>query len=64
MVKLVPHDVRFFVTTSALRDWFDANHWVTTGKQAATRERRLVALIEDSKAGRAVKPLTPPRTGT
>ena len=26
MVKLVPHDVRFFATTSALREWFDANH--------------------------------------
>ena len=26
MVKLVPRDVRFFATTSALRDWFDANH--------------------------------------
>ena len=41
-----------------------ALHWVTTAKQAATRERRLAALIEDSKAGRPVKPLTPPRTGT
>ena len=41
-----------------------ALHWVTTAKQAATRERRLAALIEDSKAGRLVKPLTPPRTGT
>jgi uncharacterized protein YdeI (YjbR/CyaY-like superfamily) len=41
-----------------------ALHWVTTAKQPATRERRLAALVEDSKAGRLVKPLTPPRTGT
>ena len=32
-------------------------HWVTSAKQAATRERRLAALIEDSAAGRPVKPL-------
>jgi uncharacterized protein YdeI (YjbR/CyaY-like superfamily) len=26
VVILVPHDIRFFATRSALRDWFDANH--------------------------------------
>ena len=26
MVKLAPHDVRFFMTPSELRDWFEANH--------------------------------------
>ncbi|MEP6639184.1 MAG: YdeI/OmpD-associated family protein [Chloroflexota bacterium] len=26
MVKLVPHDIRFFETPAQLRDWFDANH--------------------------------------
>jgi uncharacterized protein YdeI (YjbR/CyaY-like superfamily) len=32
-------------------------HWVTDAKGAATRERRLAALIEDSAAGRAVRPM-------
>jgi uncharacterized protein YdeI (YjbR/CyaY-like superfamily) len=31
--------------------------WVQTAKQPATRERRLLALIEDSAAGRPIKPL-------
>jgi len=26
MVKMQPHDVRFFATPAELRDWFDANH--------------------------------------
>ena len=39
-------------------------HWVTSAKQTATRERRLTALIEDSKAGRLVGPLSSPRPGT
>jgi uncharacterized protein YdeI (YjbR/CyaY-like superfamily) len=30
-------------------------HWITSAKQAATRERRLSALIDDSRAGRTVK---------
>lgn len=30
-------------------------HWVTSAKQASTRERRLSTLIEDSKAGRPIK---------
>jgi uncharacterized protein YdeI (YjbR/CyaY-like superfamily) len=32
-------------------------HWITSAKRASTRERRLAALIEDSAAGRKVKPL-------
>ena len=32
-------------------------HWVMSAKREATRERRLSALIEDSAAGRKVKPL-------
>lgn len=36
-----------------------ATHWVTSAKGPATRERRLVTLIEDSAAGRTVKHLTP-----
>ncbi len=32
-------------------------HWIMSAKQEATRERRLTILIEDSAAGRKVKPL-------
>jgi uncharacterized protein YdeI (YjbR/CyaY-like superfamily) len=32
-------------------------HWITSAKQPATRERRLASLIEDSRAGRLVKPM-------
>ena len=32
-------------------------HWVMSAKRESTRERRLTALIEDSAAGRKVKPL-------
>ena len=39
-----------------------ALHWVTSAKQAATRERRLAALIEDSRAGRPIRPLSVTRT--
>ena len=56
---------RFRAEPAAWTDWEArpasyrkaALHWVTSAKQAATRERRLAALIEDSKAGRVVKPL-------
>ena len=34
--------------------------WVVSAKREATRQRRLATLIEDSAAGRRVKPLTPP----
>jgi len=34
-----------------------ATAWVTGAKQASTRERRLTTLIEDSSAGRLIKPL-------
>jgi len=30
-------------------------HWITSAKQAATRERRLSTLIDDSRAGRLIK---------
>ncbi len=49
--------------------WFQARppsyqraaiHWVISAKRAETRDRRLAALIEDSAAGRTVKPLTRP----
>ncbi len=32
-------------------------HWVMSAKREATRERRLASLIDDSAAGRKVKPL-------
>jgi uncharacterized protein YdeI (YjbR/CyaY-like superfamily) len=37
-----------------------ATHWVTSAAKPETRARRLATLIEDSAAGRTVKPLTPP----
>jgi uncharacterized protein YdeI (YjbR/CyaY-like superfamily) len=35
-----------------------ASTWVASAKQPATRERRLVTLIEDCAAGRPIKPLS------
>jgi uncharacterized protein YdeI (YjbR/CyaY-like superfamily) len=49
--------------------WFEARpasyrtaaiYWVVSAKRPETREKRLETLIEDSAAGRTVKPLTPP----
>ena len=37
-----------------------AAHWVLSAKREETRERRLTTLIEDSAAGRTIKPLTRP----
>jgi uncharacterized protein YdeI (YjbR/CyaY-like superfamily) len=36
-----------------------AAFWIQSAKQEATRERRLATLIDDSAAGRVVKPLRP-----
>ena len=36
-----------------------AVYWVVSAKRPETRARRLTMLIEDSAAGRTVKPLTP-----
>jgi hypothetical protein len=33
-------------------------HWVTSAKREATREKRLLQLIECSKKGQTVPPLT------
>jgi uncharacterized protein YdeI (YjbR/CyaY-like superfamily) len=49
----------------AWRDWESCapgyrrrvSHWIMSAKREATRDRRLAALIEDSAAGRKVKPL-------
>lgn len=62
---------RFRADQAAWEDWESrppsyrkaAIHWVTSAKQAATRERRLAALIEDSLAGRPIKPLAWTRKG-
>lgn len=36
-----------------------ATWWVVSAKLEATRERRLETLVEDSAAGRVIKPLEP-----
>ncbi len=54
---------RFRADEAAWSDWQRrppsyrrvVTHWVTSAKGAATRERRLGTLIEDSKAGRPIK---------
>jgi uncharacterized protein YdeI (YjbR/CyaY-like superfamily) len=48
---------------SAQPPWYrrTATHWVTSAKRPETRERRLNQLIEDSAAGRAIKPLSRPQ---
>jgi hypothetical protein len=54
---------RFQSDEAAWADWQSrppsyrrpVTHWVTSAKQAATRERRLATLIEDSAAGRKIK---------
>jgi uncharacterized protein YdeI (YjbR/CyaY-like superfamily) len=56
---------RFQADDAAWADWERrtpsyrrvATHWITTAKQAATRDRRLSTLIEDSAAGRPLKHL-------
>ena len=56
---------RFRSNAAAWADWErrspsyrrGATAWVTSAKQAATRERRLATLIEDSSAGRLIKPM-------
>ena len=59
-------EARFRADTAAWADWErrppsyrrQATHWVTSAKQAATRERRLSTLIGDSRAGRPLRLLT------
>ena len=64
--KLEPEQEARFRADEAAWAWFQARapsyrrqalHWVASAKRPETRERRLAALIEDSAAGRAVKPL-------
>jgi uncharacterized protein YdeI (YjbR/CyaY-like superfamily) len=67
---LEPDDEARFRRNKAAWAWFEARgasyratalHWVVSAKRLETRARRLETLIEDSAAGRTVKPLTPPR---
>ena len=54
---------RFQADQAAWADWERrapsyrraATYWITSAKQAATRERRFATLIEDSRAGRPLK---------
>jgi uncharacterized protein YdeI (YjbR/CyaY-like superfamily) len=63
---LEPEQQQRFEADATAWKWFSdqppsyrrtAVHWVTSAKKPETRERRLAALIEDSAAGRKVKPL-------
>ena len=67
--QLEPEQERRFKADAEAWTWFQAQapsyrraaiHWVTSAKRPETRERRLDALVEDSRAGRRVKPLRPP----
>jgi len=68
--ELEPEQQARFEADAAAWAWFQSRppfyrrqalHWVTSAKRAETRERRLATLIEDSAAGRTVKPLTRPQ---
>ena len=63
-----PDDEARFRANAAAWGWWEqrptsyrtaATYWVVSAKKAETRARRLDTLIEDSAAGRTVKPLTP-----
>ena len=63
-----PDDEARFRANTAAWGWWEkrptsyrtaATYWVVSAKRAETRARRLDTLIEDSAAGRTVKPLTP-----
>ena len=67
--KLDPEQEERFRAVPAAWEYFQgrppsyrraAIHWVTSAKREDTRARRLATLIEDSAAGRAVKPLRRP----
>lgn len=62
-----PHRKRFQASAKAWA-WFSSQgasyrraaiHWINTAKQEATRERRLVRLIDDSAKGKKLRHLTP-----
>lgn len=64
--ELAPDEESRFRANEAAWAWFSARapsfrkqalHWVISPKKAETRERRLATLIEDSAAGRPIKPM-------
>jgi uncharacterized protein YdeI (YjbR/CyaY-like superfamily) len=64
-----PEQERRFQANKKAWEWFQAKPksyrrpatwWVISAKREDTRERRLEALIEDSAAGRTIRPLTSP----
>jgi len=66
--RLEPEQEARFRADTAAWEWFSARPpsyrraalwWVVSAKRPETRERRLSTLIEDSAAGRPIKPLTP-----
>ncbi len=67
--ELEPEEVeRFRANAAAWADWEKRPpayrklvlHWITSARKLETRARRLATLIEDSAAGRPVKPLARP----
>ena len=67
--QLEPEQDARFRAHACAWEWFESRppsyrraalHWVVSAKRPETRERRLAALIEDSVAGRVVKPLRRP----
>jgi uncharacterized protein YdeI (YjbR/CyaY-like superfamily) len=67
--QLEPAQEERFRANAPAWEWFQSRpssyrraalHWVVSAKRPETRERRLEALIDDSAAGRTVKPLTRP----
>ena len=58
-------EARLRADPAAWTDWMarppsyrrNVTDWITSAKQPATRERRLAMLVEDSRAGRVIKPL-------
>jgi uncharacterized protein YdeI (YjbR/CyaY-like superfamily) len=66
---LEPDEEARFRRNPAAWTWFEgrpasyrtaANYWIVTAKRPETRAKRLGTLIEDSAAGRTVRPLTRP----
>jgi uncharacterized protein YdeI (YjbR/CyaY-like superfamily) len=66
---LEPEQEERFRAAREAWEWFQSRspyyrraavYWVTSAKRPETRERRLQTLIEDSAAGRTIKPLTRP----
>ena len=67
LTTLEPEEEAMFRANEAAWAWWDAGppsyrkgavYWVVSAKRPETRARRLATLIEDSAAGRTVKPLT------